>query len=82
VSQFVQWYNHEHCHSRIKFVTPAQRHTGHDVEILAQRKQVYQEAKIQKPERWSGEIRNWNRIEEVYLNPEKAKSKPKQNKAA
>ncbi|PIP81320.1 MAG: hypothetical protein COW84_00565 [Gammaproteobacteria bacterium CG22_combo_CG10-13_8_21_14_all_40_8] len=45
VKGFVQWYNFEHCHSGIKFVTPTQRHNGEDVEILAKRKQVYQQAK-------------------------------------
>jgi putative transposase len=82
VSGFVRWYNFEHCHSGIKFVTPMQRHTGEDFEILAKRKQVYKQAKSQNPERWSGEVRNWDRIEEVRLNPEKAKSDLKENKAA
>jgi transposase InsO family protein len=26
--RFVRWYNHEHKHSGLKFVTPAQRHGG------------------------------------------------------
>lgn len=82
VKGFVQWYNHEHCHSGIKFVTPMQRHTGEDIEILAQRKHVYQKAKLQYPERWSGEIRNWDRIETVRLNPEKGKSEVKEHKVA
>lgn len=82
VSGFVRWYNLEHCHSGIKFVTPMQRHTGEDVEILAKRKVVYQQAKSQNPERWSGNIRNWEWIEEVRLNPEKGKSDVKENKAA
>lgn len=82
VKGFVQWYNNDHCHSGIKFVTPAQRHSGKDVEILAQRKQVYQKAKTQNPERWSGEIKNWDQIKEVYLNPEKGKSEVRENKAA
>ena len=33
VKEFVHWYNHEHRHSRIKFVTPVQRHTGEDKEM-------------------------------------------------
>jgi hypothetical protein len=33
VAAFVQWYNHEHQHSAIRFVTPAQRHDGLDVRI-------------------------------------------------
>ncbi len=31
----VYWYNNEHRHSKIKFVTPNQRHKGLDVERLA-----------------------------------------------
>jgi len=82
VKEFVQWYNNAHCHSGIRFVTPAQRHRGEDVEILARRKQVYQQAKLQNPARWSGEIRNWDQIKEVHLNPEKGKSEDRENKAA
>jgi len=74
VQGFVNWYNHEHLHSAIKFVTPEQRHSGEDKEILARRKQVYQQAKLKYPERWSGEIRNWDEIGEVYLNPENEKN--------
>jgi len=74
VQGFADWYNYEHMHSAIKFVTPAQRHNGEDKKILAQRKQVYQQAKLKCPERWSGEIRNWDEITEVYLNPENEKN--------
>ena len=31
VGRFVRWYNHEHRHSAIRFVTPAQRHLGEEV---------------------------------------------------
>jgi putative transposase len=73
--RFVHWYNEEHCHSGINFVTPAQRHRGEDQAILAKRKQVYEQAKAQHPERWNGRAtRQWDYIEEVYLNPEKGKS--------
>jgi transposase InsO family protein len=77
VKGFVDGYNHEHLHSSIKFVTPEQRHNGDDKEVLSKRKDVYEEAKQKHPERWSGHIRNWDEINEVYLNPEKV-----QNKAA
>jgi len=82
VKDFVDWYNNEHLHSGIKFVTPAQRHAGEDVAILINRKQVYLKAKRKHPERWSGETRNWDHINEVNLNPEKSKSDIKENKAA
>ena len=71
VKSFVQWYNHEHRHSRIKFVTPAQRHKGEDKAILAKRRELYTKAKEKHPNRWSKSIRNWDEIGDVALNPEK-----------
>ncbi len=68
---FVQWYNEAHCHSQINFVTPGQRHRGEDKVILEKRHLVYQRARAQRPERWSGETRNWEPVGEVTLNPEK-----------
>ena len=69
MQQFVHGYNHEHCHSGIRFVTPTQRHQGQDHIILAQRQAVYEQARARHPERWSGPIRNWQPITEVWLNP-------------
>jgi putative transposase len=66
----VSWYNDEHRHSGIRYVTPNQRHEGKDKEILELRKKVYQAAKIKNPERWSKDIRNWGFIDYVELNPE------------
>ena len=71
VHEFVQWYNNHHRHSAIRFVTPNQRHAGEDREILKHREAVYQAAKERNPKRWSGEIRNWNPVTEVWLNPPK-----------
>lgn len=82
VQSFVDWYNLEHLHSSINFVTPDQRHRGDDIEILVKRKQVYEQAKSEHPERWSKGIRNWNPVKEVLLNPEKYKSEKANNKAA
>lgn len=70
---FVRWYNYHHHHSGIKFVTPHARHSGSDKELLKNRKKVYQEAKRRNPERWTGNIRNWDLIEKVDLNPDKEK---------
>jgi transposase InsO family protein len=69
VEQFVSWYNNDHQHSGIRFVTPAQRHAGLDVEILAHREAVYTRARGEHPERWTGKTRNWEPIETVRLNP-------------
>ncbi len=71
VSGFVDWYNFKHRHSAIQFVTPAQRHAGLDTAILAQRQTLYQAAKARHPERWSRQTRNWQPVQEVYLNPNK-----------
>ncbi len=70
-NEFMHWYNHEHKHSALKFVTPAQRHRGEDIEILAKREEVYQQAKAANPERWSGNTRNWGHQPVMALNPEK-----------
>jgi putative transposase len=69
VAAFVTWYNERHHHSSIQFVTPAQRHTGQHVKILEERKEVYEVAKRQRPERWSGQSRNWQPVSVVVLNP-------------
>lgn len=65
---FIEWYNNDHLHSAIKFVAPADRHAGRDFAILENRKQIYRKAKDKNPNRWSREIRNWDRIEKVSLN--------------
>jgi len=75
VSVFVDWYNTEHLHSGIHFVTPDDRHFGRSEEILAGRKTVYEKARRKNPERWSGKTRNWDPAETVVLNPEKHSEK-------
>ena len=69
--KFVQWYNYEHKHSGLKFVTPAQRHDGQDDAVLRNREQVYEQAKQRHPERWAGETRDWKLLDQVWLNPER-----------
>ena len=71
VFSFTGWYNEEHRHSAIKFVTPAQRHRGEDREILNRRDRIYQEAQKKNPERWSGKTRDWTPIGKVTLNPQR-----------
>lgn len=45
----MRWYNHEHRHSRIRFVTPAERHRGEDQQVLALRHALYQQARASNP---------------------------------
>lgn len=44
-------YDHEHRHSGMRFVTPAERHRGEDHAIRAERKEVYAAAKQRRRER-------------------------------
>lgn len=81
VKEFVIWYNTEHLHSGINFVTPESKHQGKDVEILNKRHCVYLQAKEKNPNRWSGKTRDWNPIERVKLNnlkKEKSSDKSKE----
>jgi putative transposase len=68
---FVEWYNNIHRHSGIKYVTPAQRHAGHDHPVLTARHKLYQRARRSNPRRWSGQTRDWTPVAAVTLNPER-----------
>lgn len=71
-SAFVGWYNYDHRHSGIHYVTPAERHSGADRAVLEARRAVYAHAKARYPSRWNGRAtRNWRRHEYVTLNPER-----------
>lgn len=69
VARFVAWYNLQHRHSAIRYVTPEERHRGSEHDILARRYQLYQSARNAHPERWSGSTRNWTPVGAVVLNP-------------
>ena len=70
-ASFVRWYNFDHRHSGIRYVSPAQRHVGDDHAILADRHALYTKARERNPARWSGKTRNWSHIGAVTLNPER-----------
>ena len=69
VTRFVAWYNTEHLHSAIRFVTPDDRHFGREASLLARRHRVYQRAQSRHPERWSRVTRNWTPAGSVRLGP-------------
>jgi len=69
--KFVHWYNHNHCHSGIRYVSPVQRHDGADVAILAARHDVYLKSRQRNPARWSRHTRDWSHVTAVTLNPER-----------
>jgi putative transposase len=70
-AEFVRWYNVDHRHSGIRYVSPHQRHTGQDKTILAARHALYRQAQERHPARWSGNTRDWSLIDAVTLNPER-----------
>jgi len=56
-------------HSLLNTVIPINK------DFLPQRTQRKAEDREKHAERWSGEIRNWDMINEVYLNPDNEKNK-------
>ena len=88
-ARFTHWYNFEHKHSGIQYVSPAQRHAGEDHAILEARHAVYVAAQERNPARWSGPTRDWTPAGPVTLNPERdcvvdlaARSENRNQKAA
>jgi transposase InsO family protein len=75
VTEVVHWYNHAHRHSAIGFVTPAERHAGHDQDLLQKRIQVYTAARQNNPQRWSRQVRQWHFVDIVHLNPDSTENK-------
>lgn len=71
VNRFVAWYNHEHRHSGLNYVTPSQRHDGHANHLLAARAALYEKARQQRPERWARHTRDWTLANKVNLNFER-----------
>ena len=67
----MRWYNVDHRHSGIRYVSPQQRHSGADQAILAARHDLYTQAKQRNRARWSGNTRDWSYIGAVTLNPER-----------
>ena len=69
VGRFVAWYNGEHRHSAIRFVTPDERHLGLESAVLSSRAALYERACSANPERWTRGTRDWSPVAEVVLNP-------------
>jgi putative transposase len=73
VDRFVRWYNEEHRHSALNWVTPMARHTGKEHELLRRRGQTYRRARRRNPQRLSRQIRDCSPAPAVTLNPKKKK---------
>lgn len=68
MANFVNWYNTRHRHSGIGYITPEQRASGKEAEILKVRNEVIQTAFKNKPERWSSVPKKWEIKPIVTLN--------------
>lgn len=68
--QFVSYYNQEHKHRSLNFVTPHQKHTSQDRKILADRHKVLEKKRSENPARWPNKnVRNCNPTLTVNLYP-------------
>ena len=76
MTKLVDWYNSEHRHSGISFVTPDQRHGLLDASLLQARHGVYEAARQRHPNRWSKHTRDWSRKDRVHLNPDTPEPAP------
>jgi putative transposase len=59
VARFVSWYNREHLHASLGYVSPDDRHFGREEVLLSRRQRVYEHARQSRPERWSHPVRRW-----------------------
>jgi putative transposase len=72
-TDFFQWYNHEHHHSALGLLTPADVHFGRAQSILDQRQQVLHAAYLKNPERFvKGTSIPAQVPSAVWINPPKA----------
>jgi len=68
---FVHWYNTEHLHSSIGYITPEQMRTGRAAAIFEQRNATMCQAHTEYPERWgSRPVKQWQVLRKVVLNPD------------
>lgn len=71
VFSFKHWYNHQHRHSALGYVTPMDRRHGKAEQVLAKRLAIKEAAKGKHPERWSSNASVLMPTNEVHLNPER-----------
>jgi putative transposase len=76
-SAFFRWYNHEHHHSALGLLTPADVHFGRTQAVLAQRQQVLQAAYQKNPERFVKGLSIPAQVPAaVWINPPQATHQP------
>lgn len=68
--RYFRWYNHDHCHSGIGLVAPAQRHDGTDRIVYENRQAVLNRFYEQHPERFVQGLPSPPELPgEVWINP-------------
>jgi putative transposase len=73
--EFFRWYNHEHRHSGLGFLTPAVVHYGVAAAVREQRQHVLAAAYAAHPERWvKGRPHPADLPQAVWINPPAKKS--------
>jgi len=71
MADFVNWYNTEHRHSALDYVTPHERRYGKADEICAKRNKIMEQIRAGNPEIWGKRaVKHWGVPEAVVLNPE------------
>jgi putative transposase len=72
LQRFFQWYNKEHYHSGIAWVTPESAHYGYADEVLEKRHEVLMKAFLQNPLRFNHVMPKLKQLPKaVYINPPK-----------
>ena len=80
-NNFLNYYNFEHKHRSLNFVTPDQKHTSKDVEILKKRKKVLEQKRQDNPSRWINKtVRNCSPTKTTNLYPIDNRKLEKQQK--
>ena len=71
-ASFLGWYNHDHRHSSLALLTPADVHYGRGESILEQRAAVLRQAFEANPQRFKGRVPSPGALPEaVWINPPK-----------
>jgi len=74
-ANFINWYNQEHKHSGLQYVTPMQKRTGKHISIFRKRNKILQAAKDKHPERWGCRAtKKYSVVNAEVLNPAENKS--------
>lgn len=75
VTELAHWYNEDHRHSAIRFVTRRNAMRSAMRRCCKHALHVYEKARKKQPQRWSRKTRNRAIIDTVHRNPDSAQTK-------